>query len=115
MKIDRLIKKLLGRTRSESAIHDIDYEGMLCLLKQTSNVILLDVRSPQEFRENRINGAMNIPWYDISSRICSIVPNKENIIVVYCQSGERSKKSCKVLEKMGYINLYNLKGGLDNI
>lgn len=66
-----------------------------------------------EFREGRINTAINIPLYDIERNIKRVVPNYDSKIIVYCQSGSRSKKACKILEKLGYTNLYNLKGGLD--
>lgn len=75
---------------------------------------MIDTRSPQEFAENRINGAINIPDYEILKKARCMLPNKEALIILYCQSGDRSKKAYMLLEKLGYSNLYNLKGGLDN-
>lgn len=110
-----IIRKILKRTRVMCTIKDINYEKLRELLKNECNVILIDARSPQEFLEGRIEGSINVPWYDISKRASLLFPNKNSHIIVYCQSGERSKKACKVLEKLGYVNLYDLIGGLDNI
>ena len=61
------------------------------------------------------NGAINIPLYELE--ICSDcrLKEKDRIIIVYCQSGIRSKKAIKILSKNGFKNLYHLKGGLDEI
>lgn len=75
----------------------------------------MDVRSPQEFAENRINGAINIPDYEILRKAKYMLPNRDGLIILYCQSGDRSRKAYFLLERLGYTNLYNLKGGLDNI
>ncbi len=61
------------------------------------------------------NGAINIPLYNLAECFKFKLKDKNKIIVVYCQSGIRSKKAVKILFKMGFENLYNLKGGLDEI
>ncbi len=85
------------------------------LLRNVSNGILLDVRSIQEYNEYHLNGAICIPYYELENRISKIIENKEQLIIVYCQSGGRSKKAIISLKKMGYTNLYQLDGGIDNI
>ena len=88
-------------------------------IKELKNIIanldciLLDVRSPQEFKEGHLNGAINIPLCELEARVNYKLNNKSKIIIVYCQSGIRSKKALKILYKNGFKNLYNLKGGLD--
>lgn len=115
MKLKKVINKLKRKTRNINSTKEISYENLKKLLKSNSNVTVLDVRSPQEFAENRINSAINIPVYDIPYKATASLINKDNTIVVYCQSGTRSKKACAILEKLGYTNLYNLTGGLNNI
>lgn len=116
MKIDTIIKKILKRTRNtENMMRNINYEVLEDILRTESNTILIDVRSPQEFKEGRIMGAINIPLYELKQKINCISPNKCNTIILYCQSGERSKKAYNILEKCGYSNLYNLDGGLDEL
>lgn len=115
MKIRKVIDKLKKKTRNISFAKEISYENLKKLIKNNSDIIIVDVRSPQEFTENRINTAINIPVYDIERMANSILLNKNTAIIVYCQSGVRSKKACTILLKLGYTNLYNLTGGLNNI
>lgn len=85
------------------------------LLKDNPNGVLIDVRSFQEYNEYHLNGAICIPYYELENKISGIIENKEQLIIVYCQSGGRSKKAVKILKKIGYGNLYELAGGIDNI
>lgn len=75
---------------------------------------LVDVRSPQEYEEGHLEGAILIPNYTIMKEIENFINNKDAIIIVYCSSGSRSKKAQKKLEKKGYKNVYNLYNGLEN-
>ena len=84
------------------------------MLKNHSNVILLDVRSHQEYEEGHLNGAINIPTYDIYRNAPKMLKDKEAIIIAYCTVGVRSKNAINILRKMGYKNLYHLDGGIGN-
>lgn len=77
--------------------------------------VLVDVRSIQEYNEGHLEGAIHLADYEIPLKYNSILKNKNAIIIVYCQNGGRSKKAYKRLKKLGYQNVYNLCGGLDNI
>ena len=85
---------------------DINMEQMETLIKQ--GTIVIDVRSPQEFAEGHIPGAICIPEYNIQREIRNKVPNINSLIIVYCDSGVRSKNAQKRLQKMGYKQVYNL-------
>lgn len=89
---------------------DIKYENINLIEYK-----IIDVRSKNEYRENHLTGSVNIPLSDIKRKIEKIVPNKDRKILLYCQSGLRSKKAIRILEKLGYNNLYNLNGGIENI
>jgi len=78
-------------------------------LEQRKGMVLLDVRTDQEYEQGHIPGAVHIPLSDIGDRIKKLKKDKE--LVVYCQSGNRSIWAIKRLMGMGYKNLYNLKGG----
>ena len=82
-------------------------------LKQFQNegAILIDVRSPQEYREGHIDGAILIPEYEMKKKVENILSDKKKTIIVYCSSGGRSKKAQKLLKKLGYQNVYNLYEG----
>ena len=76
--------------------------------------LLVDVRSTQEYNEGHLEGAINIPVYDLENKIY-MLPNKNEEIVVYCASGHRSRQAKEILENYGYGNVYNLRNGLDGI
>ena len=81
--------------------------------KVLQGAILIDVRSNQEYREGHIQGAINISDYEIKNKIEREIPKKNQLIVLYCQYGGRSKNAINTMRKLGYTNVYNLYGGLD--
>lgn len=81
--------------------------------KVSQGAILIDVRSNQEYREGHIQGAINIPDFEIEKKLRREVPKNNQSIVLYCQYGGRSRNAMKLMKKMGYTNVYNLYGGLD--
>lgn len=87
---------------------NITKEEMQEILQNNENAVLLDVRSPQEYEEGHLAGAINIPNYELYYKAPRIIENKDTIIVAYCNFGIRSKKALKILKKMGYSNLYQL-------
>lgn len=111
MKIYKFFKKYRG-CKTEN---NIDYKNAKQILASNNECILLDVRSEQEYKEEHLQGSINIPLYDINEEIERIIPNKNNPIITYCQSGARSKKAVSILQKKGYKELYNIEGGLDNL
>ena len=116
MNILNLLKKIKNYNREDN---DIYLEEVNEIIRTNPNSILLDVRSPQEYKEGHLIGSTNIPIYELESKIINDNNNKlqkkENIIIVYCQTGTRSKKAIKILQKYGFNNLYHLKNGLDGI
>ena len=92
-------------------IGDISIEELTNKVSQ--GAILIDVRSNQEYREGHLQGAINIPDYEIINKIEREVPKKNQLIVLYCQYGGRSKNAMTIMKKLGYTNIYNLYGGLD--
>ena len=74
--------------------------------------VLVDVRSPQEYREGHLDGAILIPDYQIRRTVTRLIENKEQLIVVYCSTGHRSQEAQRILENMGYNNVYNVYEGV---
>lgn len=89
---------------------DITKDELDLYIKQGGKII--DVRSPQEYREAHIDGAISIPDYQIKKEIEKQIPNKDELIVVYCSTGHRSQRSQQILEDMGYTNVYNVYEGI---
>ncbi|MDR0473910.1 MAG: rhodanese-like domain-containing protein [Treponema sp.] len=83
------------------------------LMGELENYILLDVRTPAEFQETRIEGAVLIPDYEIKDRAETELPDKNAVIFVYCRSGRRSAQAAADLAALGYKNIYDF-GGIIN-
>lgn len=74
-----------------------------------SGAILLDVRTPQEYRDGHIPGSKNVPLQTID-KVASVAENKDTVLYVYCQSGARSRQATSMLQHMGYTNVNNIGG-----
>lgn len=79
--------------------------------KPNIDFLLLDVRTAMEVKNGKIGGSINIPVNEVSSDELRIKQFKEKPIIIYCQSGTRSKKAASKLAKSGAKNLYFLSGG----
>ena len=113
-KLQNNLKKIL-KTQFFRSGNIISYIEAKELLKDNASGILLDVRSKQEYNEYHLNGAICIPTYELQEKVQTIIEDKNSLIIVYCQSGGRSKKAVSMLKKMGYTNLYEIYGGLNSI
>ena len=82
-------------------------------LAQGNKVVLLDVRTPQEYAEIRIPSSLLIPVDKLSANVAKVIPNKDAEIIVYCRSGMRAKTALAQLKSMGYANVKNLGGIID--
>lgn len=74
------------------------------------DVIILDVRSKEEYNSGHIENSILIPVNDIEKEAENILKDKEQKILVYCRSGNRSSQASKLLVKMGYTNVYDFGG-----
>ena len=81
------------------------------LLHNDQNVTLLDVRTPEEFAQEHIEGATLIPAQVLNENISKLLHVKNKKIIVYCHSGSRSVFASRILVKNGFVPL-NVKGGI---
>ncbi len=81
--------------------------------KLADGAILIDVRTPYEYKEGHIEGAISLPNDTIEVTITKKVPDKNASIIVYCRSGSRSKEAANTLLKLGYQNVYDF-GAMEN-
>ena len=88
-------------------------ESLLMILNQqnSANFVLIDVRSPAEFNSGFINGAVNIDWNTNRDELLTIKPT--DTLLLYCQSGRRSKLAQQYLIDHGYGSVYNIEGGIN--
>ena len=75
----------------------------------TPGVVLLDVRTAQEYWEGHIPGSKNVPLQAIG-KVVSVAENKNTALFVYCHSGSRSRQAARQLQRMGYTNAVNIGG-----
>ena len=77
--------------------------------KNAAGAVLLDVRTPQEYREGHIPGSQNVPLQQLD-KVEEVTENKDTVLYVYCHSGARSRQAVSLLNHMGYTNVHNIGG-----
>lgn len=77
--------------------------------RTTDSAVLLDVRTPDEYRQGHIPGSKNVPLQSIS-KVTGMIDNKSTPIFVHCLSGARSRQAAAILKQMGYTNVKNIGG-----
>lgn len=83
------------------------------LMDTETDFIIIDARTEEEFNEGHIEGAILIPEYEIGERAEKELANKEQLILVYCRSGRRSKIASQALADLGYTNVKEFGGIID--
>lgn len=83
------------------------------MMAETTDYIILDVRTPAEYESGHIPGAINVANETIGSKDIEELPDKDQVIFVYCRSGNRSKEASAKLTKLGYTNIVEF-GGINN-
>ena len=104
---------LTGCSRASSqqgAYRKISADEASQMMSELKDFILLDVRTEGEYRESHIAGAMLIPNQEINDRAEKELPDKNRVILVYCQSGGRSASAARELIRLGYENVYDFGG-----
>ena len=94
----------------EVSYRQINMDEAITMMEEESSYIILDVRTPEEFAERHIPGAINIPNETISTEEIPELPNKDQLILVYCRSGNRSKQASEKLAALGYTNIVEFGG-----
>ena len=97
----------------EPTYRQISMDEAITLMQEETGYLILDVRTPEEFQQGHIPGAINIPNETIGSEEIPQLPDKEQLILVYCRSGNRSKQASGKLAALGYTNIVEFGGILD--
>lgn len=98
---------------SANSYRQISMDEAVEMMKKESGYIILDVRRPDEYAEGHIPGAINVPNEEIGTAEIPELPDKAQLILVYCRSGRRSKEASEKLVKLGYTNVVEFGGILD--
>ena len=109
---------LFGLTACQGGGNNITYEQITAQQAKTimdteKDYVIIDARTEEEFAEGHIKNAILIPEYEIASRAEKELPDKEQLILVYCRSGRRSKIASEELVKLGYTNVKEFGGIID--
>jgi rhodanese-related sulfurtransferase len=99
-----------GGTKS---YRQISMAEAIAMMEEKSDYIILDVRTASEFDGGHIPGAINIPNESIGTDAIPQLPGKDQLIFVYCRSGNRSKQASEKLVKLGYTNSVEFGGIID--
>ena len=94
----------------ESGYRQVTAEEAIALMEEESGYIILDVRTAQEYSEKHIPKAVNIPNESIGTEDLPALPDKNQLILVYCRSGNRSKQASEKLAALGYTNVVEFGG-----
>ena len=102
-----------GGNEKSSTYEQITAEQAKTIMDTEKDYVIIDARTEEEFAEGHIENAILIPEYEIKDRAEKELPDKEQLILVYCRSGRRSKIASEELVKLGYTNVKEFGGIID--
>ncbi|MBQ3385676.1 MAG: rhodanese-like domain-containing protein [Erysipelotrichaceae bacterium] len=110
-----LVLFIMAGCQQKEPVQEITYrqvnsEQAIQMMAENEGYIILDVRTAAEYHEGHIEGAINVPNEEISDKEISRLPDKSQMIFVYCRSGNRSKDASEKLVKLGYTNIVEFGG-----
>ena len=100
----------LQTMEEKNSYMQISMKEAIAMMEAETDYIILDVRRPDEFADKHIPNAINVPNESIGTEEIPELPNKEQLILVYCRSGNRSKQAAEKLVALGYTNIYEFGG-----
>lgn len=102
-----------NKNKKENSYQRISPEEAKGLMDNEVGYIILDVRTEEEYAAGHIAGAILIPDYEIAEKAESMLSDKDQLILVYCRSGRRSKNAAEALVSLGYTNVKEFGGIID--
>ncbi|HLP29052.1 MAG TPA: rhodanese-like domain-containing protein [Candidatus Didemnitutus sp.] len=93
-------------------INEISTADLHARLDAGENIMLLDVRQPEEYAEQHIPNSLLIPLGELPDRVDELEDYRDKEIVVICRSGNRSGQACMFLTMSGFENVVNMRGGM---
>ena len=102
-----------GENGKSTTFEQITAEQAKTIMDTEKDYIIIDARTDEEFAEEHIKNAILIPEYEIKDPAEKELPDKDQLILVYCRSGRRSKIASEELVKLGYTNVKEFGGIID--
>lgn len=106
--------KTSGEAGTEAAQAKVSLISPEKLNEELGEIQLIDVRTPEEFQEGHLENARNMNYYDDDFKEQLSVLDKSQKVYVYCKKGGRSASAAELLSEMGFTEIYDLEGGIDN-
>lgn len=103
---------ILENLSNSKKMEELNPSELKAKLEKGENVKLIDVREPYEHEEYNIGGDL-IPLAELMGRLGGMDEYRNQVIVVYCKSGNRSQMAQNIMQNAGFDDVYNLKGGMD--
>lgn len=107
-----LIVSACGADTIAGSLETVSASDAAQILETDSDVVVLDIRTPEEFASGRIEGSVNIDFYAADFRDQIAALDRDTAYVVYCRSGNRSDSAMDVFEDLGFSTVYGLDGGI---
>ena len=113
-----LVALLLLAGCAQEVKKEVNYENITAqeakeLMDREEGYVILDVRTEEEYAQGHIPGAILIPDYEIETKAEEILTDKDQVILVYCRSGQRSKNAAQALLELGYTDIREFGGIID--
>lgn len=97
-------------SKESETYRQVDMDTALEMMKENTDYSILDVRTKEEYREKHIPNAINVPNEEIGKEDIPELADKDQLIFVYCRSGNRSKQASEKLAGLGYTNIVEFGG-----
>ncbi len=94
-------------------ITKLDHADAKKLMDENRELIVVDVRTREEYEEVYIDGAISIPLDELEETAGKLLKDRERPVMVYCRSGKRSMEAAKILDRLGYKHIYDMGGLID--
>lgn len=98
--------------KMEDAYHKITAEEAKKMTEE-GNVVIVDVRTPEEYEEAHVPGAVSVPSETIGDEMPAALPDTDAVLIVYCRTGVRSRQASDKLSSLGYQKIYDMGGIVD--
>lgn len=99
--------------KTSNTFEQITADEAKAIMDSEESYVILDVRTKGEYDSGHIEGAILIPDYEIGTKAESVLSDKDELILVYCRSGNRSKNAARELAALGYTNVKEFGGIID--
>lgn len=105
-----LMKRKKNSKSRETSYRTVSQETAVQMMKDEKNYIIIDVRTIEEYSEGHIPNAISLPVQNIGNGENFQLPDKNQLILLYCRSGSRSRQAAQKLVEKGYANVVDFGG-----